>query len=97
MSMTIDIIRVTCENMISSRHVSCLCSESLLTLPFMILASHVAAGCEREPLWKEAEALVDLFAGSLLLQDGDLYYVVSINVRLQLGAHSVMAFLLGRT
>lgn len=84
--MTIHIIGVTRENMISSVHVSCLHSESLLklqSLSFMILVSHVAAGCEETTLvsGKQTDSLVDLFAGSLLLPNGDLYYLVSINVK----------------
>lgn len=30
---------------------------------------------------EQTDSLVELFAGSLLLPNGDLYYVVSINVR----------------
>ncbi len=84
--MTTDIIGVTRENMISCIHVSCLYSESQLklqSLSFMILVSHVAADCEETTLVSEEQtnSLVDLFAGSLLLPNGDLYYLVSINVR----------------
>lgn len=84
--MTIHIIGVTRENMISFLHVSCLHSESLLKphpFSFMILMSHVAADCEETTLvsGEQTDTLADLFAGSLLLPNGDLYNLVSINVR----------------
>lgn len=86
MSVTTRIIGVTRENMISFIHVSRLHSESLLkpqSLSFMILVSHVAADCEETTLvsGEQADSHVDLFAASLLLPNGDLYYLVSINVR----------------
>lgn len=83
MSMTSHIIGVSRENMISFIHVSCLHSESLQSLSVMILVSHVTADCEETSLGsgEQTDSLVDLFAGSLLLPSGDLYRVVSINVR----------------
>lgn len=74
------------KNMTSFIHVSCLHSESLLNLQFlsfMILVSHVAADCEETTSvsGEPTDSLVDLVARSLLLPSGDLYYLVSINVR----------------
>lgn len=57
----------------------------------------MAADCEETASVAAEQTLVDVFAGSLLLLNVDLYYLVSINVRKQPGVHSVMAFLLGRT
>lgn len=44
----------------------------------MILVSHMAADCEETTLvsGEQTDSLVDLFAVSLLLQNGDLYYLV---------------------
>lgn len=57
--------------------------------------SHTAADGEDTTLvsGQQTDTLVDLFTAALLLPNGDLYYLVSVNV----SVHSVMAFLLGRT